>query len=720
MDVCGPAIILGLAGVAVHAQEILGGRPYFRDFHQVYVPAKWYLAERLRAGELPQWWPWDGGGSPLIPQPVFSVFHPTTLLYLLLPFWPAFTAQNLCGTWLALFGAYFLARTVGVSRQAATVSGLLYGLCGYLACLSEHQFMKLAAGTMPWYLAATVMSARRGGLWLLTPVLAMGTLLLAGDPQIAILSAAAGLCFALVRVRRKGVPRAMFAAIVSPVAGACLAAVQLVPSLAVLPDTERGRAMAAEKWAMGLRHLAGFLWPADFGAADWVRSTVFGWLGMGLVFASLAGWRVPRRRRLLVLLWGLVFLSTWLAFGEAGGLNHVARAVLPLWGRLRYPMKSLVLACLMLSLLAGLGMSNLSAARLRKTALAAALLVVPAGVAAALALGRPPGPLALVACGLLAGLALLWARRPWLAAGVVACHGVVLAAPLFLTAREDFYDPPPIARVLQQAHVGLTGGAFDRPFAPVTDPIRWAETNRAGAGGLGTSLGAVYQLPAITPSMPGSSWRILRLFDDAHREVTDGRLLGVYGVADVVLKTPVEERLRPQLIGADPDAGYSVVRLKHSLGRAYAAFRARRAATADDALAMVSASDFAPGHEVILEGGDADADPAASPDLPATPAAIEPRAGGDSVRVRASLSRPGFVVLNEAWFHGWTAVIDGVPATVLPANAFVRAVRAPPGDHEIVFRFETPGLRTGALISALTLIALLLAGLRLRRRPAAS
>ena len=64
-----------------------------------FVPAKHYLAELLRSGQLPAWWPWDGGGAPLLARPLFSLFHPTTLFYLFLPFWSAFTAQDLVGRW---------------------------------------------------------------------------------------------------------------------------------------------------------------------------------------------------------------------------------------------------------------------------------------------------------------------------------------------------------------------------------------------------------------------------------------------------------------------------------------------------------------------------------------------------------------------------------------------------------------------------------------------
>jgi hypothetical protein len=537
------------------------------------------------------------------------------------------------------------------------VSGVVYGLCGYMVCLGEHQFMKLAAGAMPWYLAAILASGRRGR-WLLGPTVAMGVLLLAGDPQIAILSSIAGLVLAVV-VNRKTVP----VAILSPFGGTLLAAVQLVPSLLVVPDTER-RAMAhPDRWSLTWKHLEGFAASIDFGANDWVRSTTFGWAAVGLIAFSL----LALRTRLVAALWGLTGLSLWLAAGPAGGLHQVARAVIPIWSQLRYPMKSMVLACLTLAVLAGVGFEKLPISRKPLVRAASVLIVLQA---------------------------------------------VLIARPLLLVTTPDFYEPSPISRVLQRDGVGLTGGAFDRPFAPVIDPSEWATTARIGAGGLGTSLGAMWGLPSLTPSMPGSSWRVLRLFDETHREVANGKLLGVFGVQDVVLEHPKEGA---EIIAKDDP--YSVVKLRRRLERAYVTTKARTAASGEEAIDLVTRADFAPGREVILETAAPQSSWLTAPDAPAIAARVDRT--GDDVTVHASLPKDGLVVLNEASFRGWTATVDGIPTPVMTANALVRAVSAPAGEHTVVFHFQTPGLAAGALISLLSLVALLIA-LRRTSSPAAA
>ena len=56
-----------------------------RDSYMFYPPLKQYLVERLSAGELPHWFPYESLGRPFIGAAHTGVFHPFTALYFLLP-----------------------------------------------------------------------------------------------------------------------------------------------------------------------------------------------------------------------------------------------------------------------------------------------------------------------------------------------------------------------------------------------------------------------------------------------------------------------------------------------------------------------------------------------------------------------------------------------------------------------------------------------------------
>ncbi len=84
----------------------------------------------------------------------------------------------------------------------------------------------------------------------------------------------------------------------------------------------------------------------------------------------------------------------------------------------------------------------------------------------------------------------------------------------------------------------------------------------------------------------------------------------------------------------------------------------------------------------------------------------------NEVRVRASSSGHGYLVLTDLFHPGWSATVDGQPTTILPADIAFRAVPLAPGEHSIVFRFVVPGWKAGAIVSALSWLAVSLIALR--------
>src|SRR5207247_3586786 len=66
-----------------------------RDALRFYLPIKQHLIERLSAGELPQWFPYDALGRPFIGVAHTGVFHPFTALYFFLPVHDAYRLPGL-------------------------------------------------------------------------------------------------------------------------------------------------------------------------------------------------------------------------------------------------------------------------------------------------------------------------------------------------------------------------------------------------------------------------------------------------------------------------------------------------------------------------------------------------------------------------------------------------------------------------------------------------
>jgi hypothetical protein len=82
----------------------------------------------------------------------------------------------------------------------------------------------------------------------------------------------------------------------------------------------------------------------------------------------------------------------------------------------------------------------------------------------------------------------------------------------------------------------------------------------------------------------------------------------------------------------------------------------------------------------------------------------------------AYLRRDGFVLLNEIYYPGWEATVDGKPADILPADYTLRALSVPAGSHRIELRFRPRHFLLGVAVSLLTLSMYLAYAARCRRR----
>ena len=75
------------------------------------------------------------------------------------------------------------------------------------------------------------------------------------------------------------------------------------------------------------------------------------------------------------------------------------------------------------------------------------------------------------------------------------------------------------------------------------------------------------------------------------------------------------------------------------------------------------------------------------------------------VEIKIHLPAPGVVVVNESWFPGWDATVNGHSAETFRANYLLIGVLAPAGDSELVLEFRPPHYRAELLLFVLGLLA---------------
>jgi hypothetical protein len=137
---------------------------------------------------------------------------------------------------------------------------------------------------------------------------------------------------------------------------------------------------------------------------------------------------------------------------------------------------------------------------------------------------------------------------------------------------------------------------------------------------------------------------------------------------------------------------------------------------ASAARTLVLSRSFRPGRDVALECPPGALEAEAPPTDGAPGEVRLVHYAPESVELEVEARAPMALVLNDAYYDGWSATVDGQPTPILPANIVVRGVRVPAGTHRVSFSYRTPGLVLGALISLGTLGLLGLAVLLERRK----
>jgi len=88
----------------------------------------------------------------------------------------------------------------------------------------------------------------------------------------------------------------------------------------------------------------------------------------------------------------------------------------------------------------------------------------------------------------------------------------------------------------------------------------------------------------------------------------------------------------------------------------------------------------------------------------------------NKVTGKVSSATGGVFFLSIPYSEGWSATVDGKPAELLRVNTAFSGLRLPAGEHDIVLRYFTPGLKLGLLIAAAAVLVLLALGIGGARR----
>jgi len=686
-------LVLGLLYPLVFAGRCL----YWGDLSLYFYPLYHVMAYDVRSGHLPLWNPFVNCGQPLLGNPQASVFYPSTLAYLVLPPWRAYTFIVVVHLILAGWGTYAYMLRLTNDRAASALSGLLFAGSGYVVARLQFPTMVQAMAYLPWLLwFVDRIMAQPQTLYGVGFSIAVALLLSAGHAQVAYMTLACLVAYVVARFWQTGV-RSTSTLSAAKVLGWGIAvalllnSVQLLPTLQLFRVSTRTHLTWAEtnRFVLLPEQLLNFLMPRFFGSPNrgdywgagnaWEPCVFLGIPALCLALLAVASYR----RRMAAWFYGwLALLSLLLALGRYGLVFWVAYYVVPGVSTFHDPARFAFLTTFALCILAGLGLRRLR--DFGASPLVRGAIFVLACVQPALASGtfNP----SIVAAALEA--------QPAFLAGVEnpRSHRVYSALHQEVWQRYVNYtdygpsDPTAFQWLTDtlEPNLGMRFGVQEASgYEPV--PIRWV----ADVDALVRS--ALMRHQANLPEL-------LSLFDARWLLLPQGTRYRHPGLAPLSV------------------AGMACYRVRGNVCDSWLVRRTVRVDGTDRSLAAISEPGFNPQEIAVVSGSAGLDERAASLGEPLPPPARMRILQNEARTFIAEVDGgafPAFLVRSVAFCPGWRAWVDARPAAVEVADHAFQGVVVPPGRHVVTLRYEPAAVRVGmylTFIGAACLAGLLAAG----------
>lgn len=364
----------------IMAWPMLLGRVWVADdLGEYHLPLRQFYSQQLAAGEPFDWLPSLFSGYYLTGEGQAGTYHPLhLLLYRVLPLGLAFDLELWLSYPVMLVGGYLLLRRWRLARDAALLGSAAFTFSGFNLLHFIHPNGVSLVAHWPWMLWALdwalvdrsngAEGAKASPAWAWALIsLNLGSQLLVGYPQYVWLGMLIALPYAAVCLKDSAAPRTgrVVALILSATIGVLIGAVQLVPTIDALADSNRQTVDEAFSTSGSLHplNLLQLIEPYLFATRVVGQNTHELGLYLGAVPLILAIWLVSHRplwgncRPLIVgALWTIV-IALVLAFGEygIGALQHW----LPVVGKFRFPCRAIVLVYGAVALLAAIAWQRL-------------------------------------------------------------------------------------------------------------------------------------------------------------------------------------------------------------------------------------------------------------------------------------------------------------------------------------------------------------------------
>jgi hypothetical protein len=666
--------------LVLHPNDLLVGPQHGgnNDLTAHFIAARNFPNLSQQSGQLPLWNPSTLGGAPYCGNPQSALFYPPNWIYY-------FASPQTTISWLLVLhqfwggvGMYFLCRRYECARIASVGGGIVFAAAPYLmAHTGEGHYNQICVVSwFPWALLAfeRFRHGRAGGTALVAMVLALS--FFAGHAQevyyLGLTLTALAIWDSLQHFRkrrREEGTRVLCRWLFAGCAALGLVAIDLVPTWIYTRQAVRATGLGIEEAGVGLEaaNLTQLINPWALGGPDtYDRPGRFFWetichfgiapLLLAVVAAVFAWRRYPVQRLMAISVTSLLF-----AFGAGSIVFTAFYYVVPMASSFRMPCRALFVCTLSLAVLTAVGIDVIARVRRR-------LHFVCAGLAILCLV-----ELGLFSVGILRTIPAeaVRQRNPVLAQiGERVGHHRVIAQQKLFSDREaaecgiqkvQGYDPVPLVAAARIIDV-MTPGQDPAHTVVGFDPIDLRKLDKATVDLFGVRFAVVG--PAQSDKLNG--WKM----------VDEGRMVDQF-------------TLRSH---RSTELPYRIYENQSVMPRAFVVGNVRERNGQEDLAAALASIE--PRSEVLLNE---DLLPTGkrSEFRPAKIVEYSP----NRVAIEAELDYPGYLVLTDIWYPGWQAEVNDVRVPILPANAAFRAVPLAAGNHRIVFRYSTPGLAVGSMVT---------------------
>lgn len=688
---------------------------------QLLMPNLFKVANLWHAGQLPLWNPYAGFGVPLVGDPQALVFSP---IHVLLNIFPNMRVYNLTLVFEVIFGAigsYLFARAMRLPAYACLFAGLTYAICPYVL-----YYLELIVGNsyilFPWLFWLFVRLAEKPSA---SRSIACGAgcaaLILSGHPESAFFGITFATLLALVLTCLGSLaehkPAQLFATIKAVGSAAlvccCLAAPLLLPFIEFLGNCDSYKLTIGGSTWVPLGGIAYNLMAPGFGPASPFLGVVAACL---LPLAALSGGKCRRVTASVAIVCLLALLVT----ARLGPLQQLM-TVRPL--NCLITVYCLPVFLLLLTILCSFGLVELVSAGLKSKrhlmlVLVSALLMVSVPlILRASHVSLASGDFDMM----LPHMAVDW--KGWcletplllLAMSFILCanrlQNVRFILPLALVAI-NFASQAVIARQSMpvQPHFNY----------PIVQPIDLLAKNQARFVALGDHLfkpntATLFGIADIRMHNPVFPDRYISFMQAAGARVdlfnqyfdsASNRLLDIASVNFALSLEPLNANdFGCRLVSKTPQGIYVYSRL-NALPRAFIVHEAIVARNKFEALQYVQQKDFDFHHKAVIES--ANLPYLQSPTPARADLVLMRRTSDSSVQLETHTEANGLLILNDAYYPGWQARLDGNPVPIFRANYLFRGVFLPSGLHRLEFFYQPVSFLAGIVAFIICLLTIVL------------